>query len=168
MPCHALLQGIFPTQGWNPSLLHLLYWHEGSLPLAPPGKPLLQTYTPTVFSLLSHSVMSSSLWPHGLQHTWLPCPSLSPGVCSNSCLYWNLTPKVIVVGREAFGKWLGHEGRALRIGVSALMRSHRASSSLPLVGDREIVSLPPGKWFSPEPDHAELWTIFPPELWEIL
>ena len=24
---------------------------------------------------LSHSVMSNSLWPHGLQHTRLPCPS---------------------------------------------------------------------------------------------
>ena len=23
--------------------------------------------------------------PHGLQHARLPCPSLSPGVCSNSC-----------------------------------------------------------------------------------
>ena len=28
--------------------------------------------------------MSSSLWPHGLQHARLPCPSLSPRVCSNS------------------------------------------------------------------------------------
>ena len=28
--------------------------------------------------------MSDSLWPHGLQHTRLPCPSPSPGVCSNS------------------------------------------------------------------------------------
>ena len=28
--------------------------------------------------------MSSSLQPHGLQHTRLPCPSLSPGVCSHS------------------------------------------------------------------------------------
>ena len=35
--------------------------------------------------LFSHSVMSSSLWPHGLQHARLPSPSLSPGVCSNSC-----------------------------------------------------------------------------------
>ena len=26
-----------------------------------------------------------SLWPHELQHTRLPCPPLSPGVCSNSC-----------------------------------------------------------------------------------
>ena len=33
---HALLQGIFPTQGSNP---HLRHWHVGSLPLAPPGKP---------------------------------------------------------------------------------------------------------------------------------
>ena len=29
--------------------------------------------------------MSNSLWPHRLQHARLPCPSLSPGVCSNSC-----------------------------------------------------------------------------------
>ena len=28
--------------------------------------------------------MSDSLWPHGLLHTRLPCPSLSPGVCSDS------------------------------------------------------------------------------------
>ena len=26
-----------------------------------------------------------TLRPHELQHTRLPCPSLSPGVCSNSC-----------------------------------------------------------------------------------
>ena len=26
-----------------------------------------------------------TLWPHGLQHARLPCPSLSPRVCSNSC-----------------------------------------------------------------------------------
>jgi len=28
--------------------------------------------------------MSYSLWSHGLQHAWLPCPSLSPRVRSNS------------------------------------------------------------------------------------
>ena len=31
------------------------------------------------------SVMSDSLWPHGLQHTRLPCPSLTPRAYSNSC-----------------------------------------------------------------------------------
>ena len=30
-------------------------------------------------------LMSNSLWPHELQHTKLPCPSLTPRVCSNSC-----------------------------------------------------------------------------------
>ena len=35
--------------------------------------------------LFSHSVLSHSLWPHGPQHTRLPCPSLAPGVCTNSC-----------------------------------------------------------------------------------
>ena len=29
--------------------------------------------------------MSDSLQPHELQHSRLPCPSLSPWVCSNSC-----------------------------------------------------------------------------------
>ena len=29
--------------------------------------------------------MSDSLWSHDLQHARLPCPSLSPRVCSNSC-----------------------------------------------------------------------------------
>ena len=29
--------------------------------------------------------MSNSLWPHGLQHARLPCPSSAPGDCSNSC-----------------------------------------------------------------------------------
>ena len=37
--CHALLQGIFPTQGMNPCLLYLLHWQAGYSPLVPPGKP---------------------------------------------------------------------------------------------------------------------------------
>ena len=35
--------------------------------------------------LFGRSVMSDSLRPHGLRHARLPCPSLSPRVCSNSC-----------------------------------------------------------------------------------
>ena len=35
--------------------------------------------------LFSRSVVSYSLQLHGLQHIRLPCPLLSPGVCSNSC-----------------------------------------------------------------------------------
>ena len=36
--------------------------------------------------LFSGSVMSDSLQPHEPQHTRLPCPSLSPRVCSNSSI----------------------------------------------------------------------------------
>ena len=43
--CHALLQGIFLIQEWNPHLLHLQLWQEGSLPLAPPGVPKLTAYS---------------------------------------------------------------------------------------------------------------------------
>ena len=32
----------------------------------------------------SHSVVSDSLQPHGLQHARPPCPSPTPGACSNS------------------------------------------------------------------------------------
>ena len=33
----------------------------------------------------SHSVVSDYLWPHELQHSRRPCPSPTPGPCSNSC-----------------------------------------------------------------------------------
>ena len=33
----------------------------------------------------SCSVVSHSLWPHGLQHSRLPCPSPTPRASSNSC-----------------------------------------------------------------------------------
>ena len=37
--CHALLQGIFLTQGLKPGFLCLLHWQVGFfLPLVPPGK----------------------------------------------------------------------------------------------------------------------------------
>jgi len=36
-------------------------------------------------SLCFPLVMSDSLWPHGLQHVRLPCPSTTPGAYTNSC-----------------------------------------------------------------------------------
>ena len=36
--------------------------------------------------LFCHSVVSNSLWPHGLQHATLPYPLSSHWACSNSCL----------------------------------------------------------------------------------
>ena len=40
---------------------------------------------PLTWIQFSHSVVPDSLWPHGLQHARLPCPSPTPGVHSNSC-----------------------------------------------------------------------------------
>ena len=64
--------------------------HSSSLPQSahfPPHSPVLLSVScvDLIYLLFSLSVMSSSLWPHGLQHARLPCPSPSPGICSNSC-----------------------------------------------------------------------------------
>ena len=48
-----------------------------------------------VVVLFNRSVMSSSLWPHGLQHARLPCPSPFSRTCSNSCpLSWWCHPNI--------------------------------------------------------------------------
>ena len=45
--------------------------------------------------LFSHSIVSNSLWPHGLQHARLPCPSPTAGAYSNSCpLSWWCHPTI--------------------------------------------------------------------------
>ena len=46
---------------------------------------LFVSFTVKSLSPFSHSVMSDSLQPHGLQHARLPCPSLTPEACANSC-----------------------------------------------------------------------------------
>ena len=51
--------------------------------LGPHGLKHLQSFPASV--QFSCSFMYDSLWPHEPQHARLPCPSLSPGVCSNSC-----------------------------------------------------------------------------------
>ena len=63
--CHFLLQGIFPTQGWN---LHLPHWPEDSLSLAPPEKLcavlcLVTQLCPTLCDSMDCSLPGSSV--HG-------------------------------------------------------------------------------------------------------
>ena len=45
-----------------------------------------------VFTQFSRSVMSDSLQPHRLQHARFPCPSPTPGACSNSCPIESVMP----------------------------------------------------------------------------
>ena len=54
--------------------------------VAKPSKAfVLESSSFKVTVQFSCSVLSDSLWPHGLQHARPPCPSLAPGVYSNSC-----------------------------------------------------------------------------------
>ena len=59
--------------------------HMGGLHGQERAEVLAPLQVPILLLLLSHSVMSDSLWPHGLQHTRPSCPSPTPRACSNSC-----------------------------------------------------------------------------------
>ena len=92
----STLRDLFNT-GINPSTsLAFPALAGGLFTTEPPGKSSLMyiiSYDPWhfIYSLLwlfSCSVVPDYLQPHGLQHSRLTCPSLSPGACSNSCP-WN-------------------------------------------------------------------------------
>ena len=65
--CHAILQGIFPTQGSSSHLLHLLNWKAGSLPHVPPEKPTENaTYGQHFESLLKGLIHEDSILMNSL------------------------------------------------------------------------------------------------------
>ena len=78
----ALQMSRLPWRGWSKWAL------SSGLASGP------DTFCPTALPLegiaqFSHSVVSDSLQPHGLQHVRLFCPSPTQRVCSNSCpLSW--------------------------------------------------------------------------------
>ena len=64
------------------------FWESRAIWLLKATEPFIQ---------FSCSVMSDSLWPHGLQHARLPCPSQTSGACSNSCLELVMTSNYLVL-----------------------------------------------------------------------
>ena len=65
-------------------------WFHGWIRQGASSQNFIQMYLCTFAqrvpsALFSHSIMSNSLWFHGLQHARLLCPSPTPGACSNSC-----------------------------------------------------------------------------------
>ena len=73
-------------------LTYILKATSGICKLNPCGDPAFELGSVSQFS---HSVVSNSLWPHGLQHARLPCPSPTPGAYSNSCpLSWWCHPTI--------------------------------------------------------------------------
>ena len=58
------------------------------------------------FPGFTHSVMSDSLWPHGLQRSRPPCPSPTPGVHLNSCPLSQWCHLTISSSAALFSFWL--------------------------------------------------------------
>ena len=79
--CHFLLQTIFPTQGLNSHLLHLLHWQVDSLSLHNLGSPneSQKREQCVCVCVCVYSVVSDSLWPPRLWPTRLFSPWDFPG-----------------------------------------------------------------------------------------
>ena len=65
--CHALLQGLFPTQGSNPRLLCLLHWQVGSLPLTTWEAPCTYIYTQICRCVCIYCLQQLNLEQHGFE-----------------------------------------------------------------------------------------------------
>jgi len=70
---------------WWGKLSFLAYWSIIFIDFQTSNQPGIPGVNPTGSVQFSCSVLSNSFWPHGLQHAMLPCPSSTPGACSNSC-----------------------------------------------------------------------------------
>ena len=89
---HRAPSGIPGATQWVPTRYLFPTWQcitvSATLSLCPTlCLPVLSMPGPYIgtSAMFSHSVVSHSLWPRGPQHARPPCPSPSPGACSNSC-----------------------------------------------------------------------------------
>ena len=69
------------------------------------------------FHQFSCPVVSAPLWPQGLQHARLPCPSPAPRACSNSC---------------PLSQWCHQWSHSLVVSFSSYLQSVPASGSFPM------------------------------------
>ena len=77
----------------------------------------LRLFWQRLLLLFSCSVLSNSLQPLGLQHARFPCPSPSPGACSNSC---------------PLSQWCHPTTSSSVVSFSSCLQSLPASGSFPL------------------------------------
>ena len=131
--------------------------------------------------LFSHSVMSDSLRPHGLQRTGCPCPSLSPGACSNSCpssrwCHPTISSSVIpfsfhlqpfpASGSFPMSQLFASGGQSIGVSASASVLPMYVQGWFPL--GWTVHRRPESPWDSPENPHPTLnsppqagWTLVP-------
>ena len=137
MGCHALLQGIFPTQGWNLSLLCLLHWQSGSLPLAPPACRHRLSGSNNVGPDVSETPPGSCL--SRIMTFWKPSQwSWRSGLCHPQGLKgWTEWGAVGMSGAELWGKSSGERGDSVSGGVSLPTFPECRPASLCLEGPKE-------------------------------
>ena len=90
--CHFLLQGIFPTQGTNPYLLHLLHWHSESKYQAENTLSVKKNskLKPSVFPTGGHRVSGFPfvwLTPVSTVGFWTWSPSPSKKCCGSALVH---------------------------------------------------------------------------------
>ena len=118
---------------------------------------ILWTKEPQYSSVqFSHSVVSDSLWPHGLQHTRSPCPSPTPRVYPKSCpLSWwcHLTISSCVIpfsscpqsfpesGSFQMSQFFASGGQIIGVSASTSILSMNTQDWFPL-GQTGWISLP--------------------------
>ena len=120
------------------------FWVNYMLPILLMGRLVMVCQFSSV--QFSHSVVSDSLWPHGLQHARLLCPSPTPRACSNSCpLSWWCHPtisySVIPVsflqffpasGSFPMSRFLASGGQSIGVSASASVLPMNTQDQFPL------------------------------------
>ena len=91
------------------------------------------------YMLFSNEIVSDFLRPHGLKHARLPCPSLSPRVCANSCilrLWCHPTISSSVIPFSSSPQSFQHEGLYQWVGslyqVAKVLEFSASASILPM------------------------------------
>ena len=86
--CCALLQGIFPTQGWNQRLLSRLHWQSNTLAPAPPGKPVTSLLQLTLIPIVQMRKVEAQSKKDSakVQICWLSCNKSSSGMTFATCV----------------------------------------------------------------------------------
>ena len=139
----------------------------------------------------SGSVMSDSLLPYGLQHTGLPCPSPTPGACSNSCQWCHPTISSSIIpfsclqsfpasGSFPMRRFFASGGQSIGASASVLPMNTQDWFPLGLTG---LILLSQGlsrvfsnttiqkhQFFSPQPSfwsnsHTHTWLLEKPWIW---
>ena len=111
----------------------------------------------------NRSVLSDSLWPHGLHHTRAPCPLPTPRVYSNSCPFsqwchptihplWSSSSPAFRVSLPASGSFQMSQffpsgGQSIGVSASTLVLPMTMQDWFPL-GMSNLGCQPPELWFS--------------------